>query len=167
MALHHPIVVLRTQRLELQPLEVEEARQLIETGRQHGRRLLPGYPTDATLVSAGIVVQAAAEGRDLGPFTAYQIRRQLDGMVIGDCGFHGLPDERGTVELGYGIVEGERGRGYATEAVEALIGFALLQYGVRRVEAETTRANAASRRVLEKAGMRVASADGELLRYAA
>ena len=167
MAVRQPPAILRTHRLELAPLDVADAERLIETGRPPGRRSAPGYPMDATLVAAGIVATAAAEHRELGPFTTYQIVRQLDGAVIGDCGFHGIPDDGEMVEIGYSIAASARGRGYATEAVEALIGFALLQRGVRRVRAETTRANPASRRVLEKAGMRLTGADGELLVYEA
>jgi RimJ/RimL family protein N-acetyltransferase len=159
--------VLRTQRLELSPLDVRDAEALVTTGRPPGRRMADGYPTDATYVAAGMVVTAAAENRDLGPYTTYQIVRQLDGVVIGDCGFHGTPTDDGAVEIGYNIAASCERRGYASEAVEALIGFALIQHGVKRVRAETTRANQASRRVMEKAGMRLAHADGELLTYEA
>lgn len=167
MSSGHPHVVLRTQRLELSPLEVLDARALMETGLAPGRRRATGYPTDSTFVAAGMVVTAAAERRGLGPFTTYQITRKVDGTVVGDCGFHGGPDENGVVEVAYNIADSVRGRGYATEAVEALIGFALLQHGVRHVRAETTRANHSSQRVLEKAGMRLVAVDGELLVYEA
>ena len=158
-------MVLRTPRLELTPLDLEEARSLVETGHLSGRRNADGYPTDATLVAAGIVVTAACEGRGLGPFTSYLVTRRSDGCVVGDCGFHQLPDSEGVVEIGYGIADSARDRGYATEAVEALIGFALLQQGVRRVTAETTAANPASRRVLEKAGLRLLGEHDGLLNF--
>lgn len=168
MAVTRPArVVLRTERLELAPLDVDEARALVETGRPAGRRRAAGYPLDSTLVAAGMVVTAHAEGRETGPFTGYQIVRRADANIIGDCGFHGPPDERGAVVIGYAIAGSARGHGYATEAVEALIGFALLQHGVRRVTAETTRHNPASRRVLEKAGMRLAGSEEDLLIYEA
>jgi RimJ/RimL family protein N-acetyltransferase len=157
--------VLRTPRLELAPLELHDARTLVETGHLSGRRHADGYPTDATLVAAGIVVTAAGEERDLGPFTTYLVMRRSDGAVVGDCGFHQVPDADGVVELGYGMADSARDRGYATEAIEALIGFALLQHGVRRVEAETTAGNAASRRVLEKAGLKLLREHDGLLIY--
>lgn len=158
-------MVLRTPRLELAPLDLDDARTLVETGHLDGRRNADGYPTDATLVAAGMIVTAATEQRDLGPFTTYLVKRRTDGCVIGDCGFHHPPDGRGVVEIGYGIADSVRDRGYATEAIEVLIGFALLQEGVRRVEAETTAANAASRRVLEKAGLRLLREHDGLLIY--
>ena len=146
-------------------MEPHEAFALVRTGRLPGRRHADGYPTEATLVAAGIVVTALAEDRQLGPFTTYLVSRLDDGTVIGDCGFHHPPNEDGMVEIGYGIAESARSHGYATEAVEALIGFALLQNGVRCVHAETTSGNAASRRVLIKAGMTLVSEHDGVLIY--
>ena len=135
----------------------------MDTGSPNGHRRAAGYPTDGSLVAAGMIVAAAQEGRDVGPFTSYVIVRRADNAVIGDCGFHGPPDDDGTVLIGYGIAESARGHGFATEAVEALIGFAHLQHGVTKVVADTTRSNPASVRVLQKAGLRHVETEGELL----
>jgi RimJ/RimL family protein N-acetyltransferase len=58
------------------------------------------------------------------------------------------------VELGYRLRRAVWGRGYATEGSRALIDKAFAELGVRRVYAETMAVNAASRRVMEKAGLR-------------
>ena len=71
-----------------------------------------------------------------------------DGTVVGDLCFKGLIN--GVAEIGYGISEKHQNRGYATEAVEAVVKWALKQSGVTRIEAETEPDNTASRRVLEK-----------------
>ena len=55
-------------------------------------------------------------------------------------------------EIGYGITEENQGKGYATEAVEAVLDWALNQSGIRQVEAETEWENRKSQRVLEKCG---------------
>ena len=47
---------------------------------------------------------------------------------------------------------GARGRGYGTEAVQLLVDYLFLHKDIGRIQAETHPANAASRRVLEKAG---------------
>lgn len=74
-----------------------------------------------------------------------------DGVRIGDLCFKGLQPD-GCVEIGYGLLPEYWGRGYATEAVTAMTAWALGQTGVSRVEAETEPENAASQRVLAKAG---------------
>lgn len=73
-------------------------------------------------------------------------------QLVGDIGFKGGPDEGGTVEVGYSLVPGARGRGLATEAVRALTVWALQQPGVQRVTAETEPENQPSMRVLERVG---------------
>jgi len=61
----------------------------------------------------------------------------------------------------YGILEGHRGQGYATEAVQAACHWAFLHPNVRSLEAETDAENAASQRVLEKCGFRPNGTFGE------
>ena len=57
-------------------------------------------------------------------------------------------------ELGYRLRRSAWGRGYATEGSRALIEKAFGELGARRVFAETMAVNHASRRVMEKAGLR-------------
>lgn len=75
-----------------------------------------------------------------------------DGLSVGGIGFKGVPDERGCVEVGYGIDEAFQRRGYATEATRAMAGWALAQPGVRSVIAQTESWNAASQKVLLASG---------------
>ncbi len=63
------------------------------------------------------------------------------------------------------ITEDARRRGYATEALAALLEWAREQQGLTCVLADTTRTNVASQRLLERAGMRRVGEDGELLYY--
>ncbi len=57
-------------------------------------------------------------------------------------------------ELGYRLRRSAWGSGYATEGPRALIRKAFTELGARRVYAETMVVNTASRRVMEKAGLR-------------
>ena len=61
------------------------------------------------------------------------------------------PDE---IELGYRLLRSAWGKGYATEGSRALIQKGFAELGVRRVVASTMVVNVASRRVMEKAGLR-------------
>lgn len=83
-----------------------------------------------------------------------------DGTHIGEFCFKGI-DESGSVEIGYGVADGHRGKGYATEAVTAAVAWALEQNGVRLVTAEVDGENIASQRVLEKAGFKATGKTGE------
>jgi RimJ/RimL family protein N-acetyltransferase len=72
------------------------------------------------------------------------------GYTVGSCCFKGPPAD-GAVEIAYGIEPEQQGRGYATEAAEALTNFAFAQ-NVRTVRAHTLPEANASTRVLTKCG---------------
>ncbi|MEV0587026.1 GNAT family N-acetyltransferase [Nonomuraea sp. NPDC050310] len=71
--------------------------------------------------------------------------------------FHLRPREEdppGHAELGYRLRRSAWGRGYATEGAIALVALAFGELGAERVYAEGMAAHTASRRVMEKAGLR-------------
>ena len=72
--------------------------------------------------------------------------------VVGSAGFAGAIDSSGTVEIAYGVVPSVEGRGYATEAAQALIAFALDEPSVLRLRAHTLPTPNASTRILTKCG---------------
>lgn len=85
-------------------------------------------------------------------------------QATGACRFHLLVDDEGAVlgrfnlvdiadgeaELGYRMAEHATGRGLATAAVAELCVRAATEYGLTRLRARTTLANAASRTVLTR-----------------
>lgn len=73
------------------------------------------------------------------------------GLLIGGAGFHGAPVNE-TVEIGYGIVASQQGRGYATQAVSLLLQIAERAREVAVVQATTLPTNLGSQRVLEHLG---------------
>ena len=99
----------------------------------------------------GSIDQEADEGApDLGPWL---LLRRSDDAVIGtiSCARTGDPVE---VSVGYDIASSCWGEGYATEALGAVVEHLLSQPDVGRVCAEAKIDHAASRRVMEKSGMR-------------
>jgi RimJ/RimL family protein N-acetyltransferase len=76
------------------------------------------------------------------------------GSVIGKCGFKGPPGAGGVVEIAYGLATEHQGKGYATEAAEALVGYAFGSGEVSIVCAHTLPEPNASTRVLTKCGFR-------------
>lgn len=59
--------------------------------------------------------------------------------------------------MGYAISPEFQRKGYATEAAEALVDFGFQQLRLARIYAECNAQNVASRRVMEKLGMRMVS----------
>ena len=73
-----------------------------------------------------------------------------DGSVLGRFNLYDFED--GTAELGYRVAQHVAGRGVATATVRELCGLAAARHGLRTLRAATSRENAASRKVLTKAG---------------
>jgi len=84
----------------------------------------------------------------------YWLLRQADGSLrlIGVGGFSGRPDDQGVVTLGFSMVPSLWRRGYASEAVAALVEWASRQHDLRVIEAYTETNNAAAVRVLQNNG---------------
>jgi len=156
---------LHTARLDLVLLEPVAARALVAGQSLNGGRWAAGYPLASSLLRAELTIAAAAQAHPLGVFGTYQVVRRADDLVIGDVGFIGPPDATGAVSIGCAITEDERGQGYATEALAALLEWTRSQSGLTCVLADTTRSNLASQRLLERVGMHRVGEDGELLYY--
>jgi RimJ/RimL family protein N-acetyltransferase len=89
--------------------------------------------------------------RDRVPETSFAIA--VDGEAIGSIGFVLHRDvERVSAEIGYWLAEPFWGKGIATEALTAVTNLALATHGLTRIFAVPFAWNAASCRVLEKAG---------------
>lgn len=113
------------------------------------------YPSEGDVVILDLLHRAGADGWP-GADRAWghrQVVERESGLAVGGIGFAG-PPEGGEVEVGYGIVPSRQGRGYATEAVQAMAAMAWAQPAVTAVLASTDPGNVASQRVLGKAGFR-------------
>jgi RimJ/RimL family protein N-acetyltransferase len=75
-----------------------------------------------------------------------------DGKPIGNITVKNINRRMLTAKIGYGIAPEARGNGYATEAVRQVTRRAFREGPLRRIIAYVHEDNAASRRVLEKAG---------------
>jgi RimJ/RimL family protein N-acetyltransferase len=153
---------LETRRLVLVPFQADaieallnrdEARLTALTGYRFPRPL--GPPPLMAEVLPMVRDRLRAEPATLGWWTWLTVDR-ASGHVTGALGFGGPPDEQGAVMIGYATYPGADHRGFASEATEALVAWALAQPGVERVCASIPADNMAARRVAEKVGMRVA-----------
>jgi ribosomal-protein-alanine N-acetyltransferase len=81
---------------------------------------------------------------------AFYVLIAEDGSVLGR--FNLVFVEDGTAELGYRVAQHVAGHGVATATVRELCRPAAARHGLRTLRAATARANAASQKVLTKAG---------------
>jgi len=120
---------------------IETKRLIIQTASEAEMRSIIDKQADADLIKAysEMLKNCLDHPKDWHWYATWIIE-QKNGVHIGDLCFKGLNGD-GSVEIGYGITEENQGHGYATEAVEAVVGWALKQHDVSRVVAETDSAN--------------------------
>jgi ribosomal-protein-alanine N-acetyltransferase len=82
------------------------------------------------------------------------IELRATGALIGDAGLWRLDDANRRCDIGYSLARAHWGRGYAIEALEALLAHGFDTLGLNRVEADIDPRNTGSQRVLEKLGFR-------------
>ena len=87
-----------------------------------------------------------------GESAQFMIERREDGVVVGSCTlFHlDLPCRR--AEVGYALALPEWGKGYANEAVGAMLDWGFDHLDLNRVEADIDPRNVPSARALERLG---------------
>jgi [ribosomal protein S5]-alanine N-acetyltransferase len=151
--------MIRSERLELVPATVDllsaalEGPSALEIALH--TRVPPTWPPEFLDSPAlEFTRDRLAEAPDDGEWWMYFIvlpHAAEERVLIGTAGYKGPPAD-GTVEVGYGIVTDYRRRGYASEAVLALVARAFLVPGMRRVIAETLPELTPSIGVLRKCG---------------
>jgi ribosomal-protein-alanine N-acetyltransferase len=154
---------LTTDRLRLRPLAAADVDALHEV---YSHPLVEAWIGPHTLQRVTDEITYQQSGQAKRGWSVWAVQRRDDGRFLGDCGLQPLEHKGPEVELGYDLHPDVWGQGLATEAARAVAEAALGPLGLERVVAVVKPANAASRRVLEKVGMREAGrrgAYGELM----
>jgi RimJ/RimL family protein N-acetyltransferase len=150
-------IFLETERLVLRQFTEDDVDSLVE---------LDGDPDVMRFINGGRPTPRQEIENDVLPtFLDYYERfpgygfwaavEKSTGRFVG--WFHFRPAERAhpdEIELGYRLRKSAWGKGYATEGSRALIQKGFAELGVQRVVASTMVVNVASRRVMEKAGLK-------------
>ena len=145
---------LKTKRLIVRSFEERDSEPWLSmvTDPDFRRFLPPGpIPTAETFKSA---IQRRRElERDLG-YTMWAIDAKDSGLFVGQCGLRPINEAGPEIDLAYHFNKASWGKGYATEAVVAVLAHAFRSLGVDRVIAVVMPENVGSWRVAEKSGMR-------------
>jgi RimJ/RimL family protein N-acetyltransferase len=150
-------IFITTERLVLRQFTAADAEQLVGLDSDPAvmRFLTKGRPTPLAVIREQMLP------RFLGYYERFEGRgywaavEQSSGQFLGWLALE--PPEDGSLdeaELGYRLRASAWGQGYATEGSRALIHAGFTEPGLQRVWAQTMAVNTASRRVMEKAGLR-------------
>jgi len=150
-----------TDRLVLRlPRAEDVAAVLPHAGQWDVARFTSSIPHPLSEDDARVWLSRGAEARAKGAGVQLIMTDRADGTIRGVVGLgwgHTWPE----AEVGYWVGPPFQGQGLATEAVRAILGLGFEALGLATVFATTKPDNVASRRVLEKVGLRP---DGQRLR---
>ncbi|KIF76079.1 GCN5 family acetyltransferase [Streptomyces sp. 150FB] len=145
-------MLLETPRLRLRRFQATDALALSLYRSDPAVARYQGWTAPVPLDEAVQLVREFGVGEpDLPGWFQYAVELKEDGALIGDVGV-GLHDNLMQADLGYTLASGRQRRGYATEAVRAVLRDLFQRQGLRRVSAVCDARNERSARLLERAG---------------
>jgi [ribosomal protein S5]-alanine N-acetyltransferase len=151
-----PALPVETERLRLRSLEADDAERLFEiygdaeTMRFVGRT---GRPI-ADLGATERAIEAIRSHQAFHGFGLWAMDERDGSPLVGVAGLAWVEGHGPDVEAAYILRRDRWGRGYATEALGAVLEIGHEQLGMDRIVALAYVENDTSRRVMEKAGMR-------------
>lgn len=147
---------IRSERLDLVPMSPAFLVASLEGRRAEaaaviGAELPADWPGDGARVLRRRLRQLEADPA-VQPWLLRAIVLRQPRRMVGHIGFHEPPDAAGRVEVGYAVQPADRRRGYALEAVQAMLGWAGREHGVRRFVASISPGNGPSLALVRKLG---------------
>jgi len=109
-------------------------------------------PFPETEARAFLAEMAKAHPDTPGEWFQFAIARRTDDMLIGDVALRIDADDPSVAELGYTLDTGATGKGFAVEAITAVLAYAFDTRGKRLVEAWTDGRHARSLALLARLG---------------
>jgi RimJ/RimL family protein N-acetyltransferase len=151
-------VFLETQRLVLRRFTMADADDLVSLDADPDvmRFVTGGVPTSREEIKNEVLPAFLSYYQRYEGFGFWAAVEKATGEFLGWFHFRPHPGAvPAEIDLGYRLRKSAWGKGYATEGSRALIAKGFTEFGVQRVVAEARAVNTASRRVMEKAGLKL------------
>ena len=142
--------ILETERLILRPMTVADAAAVFKWA---GDPLVARYMVYSTYTAVEEVEKWLKTVELQTDTYEFGFVRKQDSLLIGSGSIGPDAAREGFWGFGYNLRRDCWGKGYATEAAKAMIGFARDTFGITRFSASHVEANKASGHVMEKSGL--------------
>lgn len=141
---------LTTERLQLKLLALQDAEEVLRHFADEDITRFMDIEPITSLEEAREIIRYHLE--DTG--CRWGIYEQATQSFIGTCGFHYIrnADERWSAEIGFDLAKNFWGKGYMSEAVNAVVGFGFETMTLDVIDATVEPENSKSLRLLEKLG---------------
>lgn len=153
---------IRTQRLILRKLIPDDAADLFAYARDPEMTRYTTWAAHQSIDDSRAFLAETVNNYTNGQPADFGIALQSSGRLIGTCGVVKLDDAHERGDLGYAIAREYWGRGYMTEAAQAVVDAAFRSLPMMRLQSCCHVENVGSYRVMEKLGM---TFEGTFRRY--
>jgi RimJ/RimL family protein N-acetyltransferase len=144
-----------TERLALRDLEANDGPRVFSYHRHPEVARFQSWGTESVdVVQTYIRSLAGVEPGEPGQWYQVGIFLLDGGKLIGDCGFRVLESDPAQAEFGLTLAPEFQGKGYATEALHALLNYLFTALKKHRVFGSVDPRNVSSIRLQERVGMR-------------
>lgn len=150
--------IARTKRLVIRTFAATDRSRLVELAvdpvvmRYIGR---PGGGVGArTPQEAGAMFERLLERGRSGTYAMWAVTERGEDRLIGWCGMQDLPGSADEVEIGWILDAAHWGRGYATEAAQAVLRYGFERVGLEAIVSIAMPENRKSTNVMRRLGMR-------------
>ncbi|MCZ8146009.1 GNAT family N-acetyltransferase [Flavobacterium sp.] len=151
-SLFDPFPYLETPRLRLRPLLPTDWEAIVALrGNPESMRFIP-RPIISDKASALTMVEMIQQKVDEGTGINWVITEKEADEMLGIIGHYRIKPEHFRSEIGYMLLPKAQGKGYALEAVQAMLIYGFEQLHFHSVEAVIDPENEASIKVIEKLG---------------
>jgi RimJ/RimL family protein N-acetyltransferase len=150
-----PFAEILTERLALRQLMPNDAQEIFAYRSRPEVSRFQSWGIESTAeLQSQIDRLLMTEPGEPGAWYQIGIALRSTNELIGDCGFHILGSEPRQVEFGISLIPESQSRGYATEALRALLDYLLVRLGKHRAFASVDPRNVRSVALMQRVGMR-------------
>ena len=147
-----PFPTLETERLILRKLNKHDAEDLYEYCKSYkSARFSKWQPHESVAVTKSFINYSLGLAKR-GEYFTWGIELKSNGKLIGTCSYNNIDNEYKIAEIGYGLTEAYQGKGYAKEAVSAILEYGFCTVGFIRMYAQVVKENIQSVNLLEALG---------------
>ena len=144
---------LETERLILRKMVLNDAEAVFAYASNSEVSRYTLWETHRSIEDSRAFLEFATQKYENGDEPDWGIVYRGNGCLVGACGLVNWEAEHARAEVGFVLSREYWGRGLMSEAVQAILRFGFERMNLNRIEARCIAENAASARVMEKAGM--------------
>ncbi len=144
---------LETERLILRKMVLNDAEAVFAYASNSDVSRYTLWETHRSIEDSRAFLEFATQKYENGGEPDWGIVYKGNGCLVGACGLVNWEADHARAEVGFVLSREYWGRGLMSEAVRAMLRFGFERMNLNRIEARCIAENAASARVMEKAGM--------------